>query len=101
MRIFDIGNSNRRGIWILARDESDAVQIALDMGHIRKIKSARVYDVTERFDGQPGIPDLMESGKVGQLVKQIETYNFSQLIDFFTTGNKPEDKSKWLLIERK
>lgn len=49
MRIFDVGNTARRGFWVAAPDAETAKDIALAAKHAKKRANLHVLDVTDSF----------------------------------------------------
>ena len=93
--IFDIGNASHKGCWIMATDEADALQVALDLGHIKNKKSARVHVMDEAvWMKEKGISELIQLGFRGQLMKRIQALTFAEMINEVQNGPRP-DTSFW------
>jgi len=87
MKIFDVGNSKRIGMWVIASDANDAEGIAKQLGHIKK-KANNIEDVTQAMQGDSAwtsLSSLLSSGKRGQICKQIEALSFMDLL----SGKQP------------
>jgi hypothetical protein len=86
---FDVGNANNRGCFILALDKDDAAKIALQIGHVKSIKAARVHGPQD-ISNDSNSADLiayMEAGRRGKLHKRIQARTFDQIF-----GRQPQPK---------
>ena len=98
MKMFDIGNLNKIGFWVCARNEKVALKIALEHRHIKDAKNGRIHNVTIQAlrDDKTGTLEKILSGKKeGQLVFQGVSYSFSEILN----SAKKEPKG-WMIIDR-
>lgn len=82
-KLFDVGNKNQTGMFIVARDADHALEIAQKFGHIKDKKNGRPHEMTDLSDDN--LEDVVNSGQFGQLCKRITAYTFDQIL----SGNKP------------
>lgn len=81
-KFFDVGNSSRNGMFIVARDADHALEIAQKFGHIKNKKNGRAHEITDLSDDN--LQDVVDSGQFGQLCKRIRAYTFQEIL----SGNK-------------
>lgn len=90
-RIFDVANSNNIGFWVIANDEQQAIDLAIEAGHVKVRARARVIDVTERMSADvhfTSLQELLDSGQVGQIGKIIKTHTFADMMENLQRGTK-------------
>jgi len=96
VRIYDVVNAARRGCWVIAEDEAEALTIALKNRHLKKVSNAEIYDITDRMlekdSAKEDLVKLIELGKPGRLSKRVPTITFEEMLK----GEKP-GASKWLV----
>lgn len=70
MRIYQATNTNRRGILLAARDETQAARLALEWRLVKSPTSLKLKDITESYIQYHG-PDGFDLSlyRPGQLVK--------------------------------
>ena len=101
-RMFDVGNSSHIGCWICAKDEAEALNVAVRL--IRDVlgENGRISDVTERAlqDDKTGtLKPILEGTKVGKLFFRGVSYSFSEMMKI-RNGEMEERKPKgWELLE--
>jgi len=94
-KFFEVGNAAGRGCYILANNIPDAGRIALQLGHVRKITSAKVYGPKHmsKDNGFASLSFLMEKNRRGQVAKRGRNLTFDQVV----IGPKPHTP-EWFLI---
>jgi len=68
-RVFSIGNKAGTGAWIAAPTEAEALELAVKIGHVKAAKNARVKDITEKLQGQPGLDGIIKDPRSGRICK--------------------------------
>lgn len=76
-KMFDVGNTAKHGMLIIAKDEQQAKEIALKKGHIKKIENAKVRELGEKYINDVhfagvNLKSLLKSGEVGAAVALLE-----------------------------
>lgn len=91
---FDVGNSAKRGAYILAVDAADALEVALAIGHIKSKKAGRVHGPMNMSGdcGFKSLEKLMLAGVRARVCKQVGMTSFMDIIH----GKK--GKSQWLIM---
>lgn len=102
LHIYDVGNTNRSGFWVMARDEEHAIDIALERGHIKKRSSANVHDVHERMLEQANergsdLQQLLELGRPGQIFQQVKSLSFADVLEQLQSNDDRPTPSRWLV----
>ncbi len=70
--VFVVGNTSRRGAFILARDAEDAAAIAKQLGHVKTQTNARVHSVDFSDDTAfDSLQSLQMQGKRGRIGKKV------------------------------
>ncbi len=97
MRFFDIGNRAKEGFWAVARDEAKALQIALDDGHIKTLKEARIHELpSQDFVGKPGISELEAEGYEGRIGWQGRAYSLMEVLQGKPKEPGEKAKCRWV-----
>lgn len=86
MKFFRVINKARGGQWVIARDREDAESISRKFGHIRG-EPKKIYEAPHRDN----IPQLLESGKRGIVVKRIRGYTFDEVFSGNPLPPQPKD----------
>lgn len=99
MRMYDIGNTNRIGFWVCAKDENSALNIVEKRGHIKNRKNARIHDITEQAleddkKKTDTLKQILNGNKQGRLMFQGVSYSFQEVLQGIT--KKPIG---WILEE--
>ncbi len=78
--VFDVGNTRRQGMYILAHDRDDAADIAMQLGHVKSAKSARAHVADFSKDGAvASLNALCVAGKRGRIAKRGALYSLSDM----------------------
>jgi len=80
----------------MARDAEDAVQIAIQIGHMRVPNRKPIVDLTERLIDEPGIKELMDQGFRGRLMKKLPSSTWEDVVRNRVEQKKQADRGKWL-----
>ncbi len=94
-KVYEVVNRAGRGSFILAFDESHALQQALEFGLIKKRENGYVIDVTNILvsaDGGETLQELLNGNATGWAAKQVGCLTLPDLLN----GNKPT-ASQWFI----
>jgi len=98
MKLFDVGNSNRMGAFILEVSAEAAVERCVRAGHVKAAKNARPHEIPlEKMKEDTAYDSFMElvnAGKTGRLAKQIPAMNIMEVLNGVKKGG-----GKWLIDE--
>jgi hypothetical protein len=94
MKIFNVVNAENFGAFIMAEDKEDALDVALNIGHIRAKGGGPVTDITDQVSGEPGMRELIDQKYRGRLAKQLSAYTFDEAL----AGVKKND-ARWIPIK--
>lgn len=87
IKFYDVGNKSNKGMWVLAKDEDDAREVALRFNHVKNIENARPHELT----ADSGLEFFINGEYTGWVCKVISTLTFQEVI----AGKKA--KSQWVL----
>jgi len=102
MRIFSVANSEREAQFFLAWSKPQAVKMALDQEVVLDASEARVLDVTENMKKESGVPELIERGEPGPIVKSLPFVKGDEMIRALWEGEEPDHSGgdgKWHLAK--
>jgi hypothetical protein len=97
--LFDVGNSNRIGAFILEVSEEAAVARCVKAGHVKAAKNARPHEIPLEDMREDTAYDsfmaLVNAGKCGHLCKRVPSYNIMEVLQ----GGVDKGGGEWLIDE--
>jgi len=97
-KMYDVSNSSNNGLWICADNENDALDIAIKVGHIKKRKCAKIYDITNdslKDDDTNTLQPILNGNMNGTLAFSVPSYSLTEIIQ----GIKNHYCIGWILYE--